>query len=94
MDINLIKRVGIAAAYKGGGVLKANFGKIPTIRIFNKQDLIDKNETQRLCRYFDAIPVSAKNESTLSELIKKMEQSIQPVFIAQQKSLKNYSISP
>lgn len=58
-----------------------NLNNIPSIRIFNKQDLVDKDIKERLCHVFDAIPVSANNKSTLFELIEKMEQSIQSVFV-------------
>ncbi|MBA3036523.1 MAG: GTPase HflX, partial [Desulfobacterium sp.] len=54
---------------------------IPTIRIFNKQDIVDESTVQRMCRFFDAISISANNKSTLSELIEKMEQSIQSVSV-------------
>ncbi|WP_435548243.1 HflX GTPase family protein [Desulfobacterium sp. N47] len=56
-----------------------NLNNIPTIRIFNKQDLVDKITVQRACRFFDAISISANNKLTLSELIEKMEMSIQSV---------------
>ncbi|MFH2047629.1 MAG: GTPase HflX [Pseudomonadota bacterium] len=58
-----------------------NLNNIPSIRIFNKQDLVDKDIKERLCHVFDAIAVSANRESTLFELIKKMEQSVQSVYI-------------
>jgi GTP-binding protein HflX len=58
-----------------------NLNNIPSIRIFNKQDLVEKDTTERLCHIFDAIAVSANRESTLFELIKKMEQSVQSVYI-------------
>lgn len=45
MDINLIKRVGIAAAYKGGGALKANFGKTPKIQKKGAIDLLTESDT-------------------------------------------------
>ena len=31
MDLGLIKRIGIAAAYKGGGVLMSHYGKVSKI---------------------------------------------------------------
>ncbi|MGB5157315.1 MAG: GTPase HflX [Desulfobacterales bacterium] len=58
-----------------------NLNNIPTIRIFNKQDLVDKITVQRACRFFDAISISANNKLTLSELIEKMELSIQSVIM-------------
>ncbi len=58
-----------------------NLNNIPTIKVFNKQDLVDKEISQRLCRFFDATPVSANDESTLFGLIEKMEQSILSVSV-------------
>ncbi|MBU1055896.1 MAG: GTPase HflX [Proteobacteria bacterium] len=58
-----------------------NLNNIPSIRIFNKQDLVDKDMTERLCHVFDAIAVSANRESTLFKLINKMEQTVQSVYI-------------
>lgn len=46
MDINLVKRVGIAAANKGGEVLKANFSKIPKIKKKGVIDLLTESDTE------------------------------------------------
>lgn len=46
MDINLIKRVGIAAAYKGGAILKANFDKVPKIKKKGAIDLVTESDTE------------------------------------------------
>lgn len=46
--------------------------RIPTIRVMNKQDLVDKERVNRLSRIYDAIPISAKERSTLTPLIKKI----------------------
>ncbi|MBA3036524.1 MAG: inositol monophosphatase [Desulfobacterium sp.] len=46
MNINLIKRIGIAAAYKGGEVLKENFDKIPKIKKKGSIDLVTESDTE------------------------------------------------
>ena len=56
-----------------------NLNKIPMLRIFNKQDLVEKETVENLCRLYDSIPISANNESTLAPLIKKMEHSIESI---------------
>lgn len=56
-----------------------NLDKIAMIRVFNKQDLIGKETTEKLCRIFDSIPISANDESTLSRLVEKMEHSIESI---------------
>lgn len=48
-----------------------NLNKIPILRVFNKQDLVEKETVENLCRLYDSIPISANNESTLAPLIKK-----------------------
>lgn len=53
-----------------------NLDKIPMLRVFNKQDLVEKDTVEKLCRMYDAIPISADSESTLAPLIEKMEHSI------------------
>ena len=58
-----------------------NLNKIPMLRIFNKQDLVEKETVENLCRLYDSIPISANNESTLAPLIKKMEHSIESICI-------------
>lgn len=56
-----------------------NLNKIPMLRIFNKQDLVEKETVENLCRLYDSIPISANNESTLAPLIEKMEHSIESI---------------
>ena len=56
-----------------------NLNKIPILRVFNKQDLVEKETLEKLCRLYDSIPISANNESTLAPLIKKMEHSIESI---------------
>ena len=54
-----------------------NLNHLPSIRVLNKQDLLDKESAQMLRRNFEGIPISAKDESTLMDLIKKMEMLVQ-----------------
>jgi GTP-binding protein HflX len=49
---------------------------IPTIRVLNKQDLIDPEAVAGFVRQLDGIPVSAIDEATLSGLIEAMARSI------------------
>jgi len=56
-----------------------NLNKIPMLRIFNKQDIVEKETVENLCRLYDSIPISANNESTLAPLIKKMEHLIESI---------------
>lgn len=58
-----------------------NLNKIPMLRVFNKQDLVEKETVENLCRLYDSIPISANSESTLAPLIKKMEHSIESICI-------------
>ncbi|MDP2862565.1 MAG: inositol monophosphatase family protein [Desulfobacterales bacterium] len=46
MDMKLIKRIGIAAAYKGAGILKTNFGRISGIRKKGAIDLVTESDTE------------------------------------------------
>lgn len=54
-----------------------NLGKKAMIRVLNKQDLAGKEISEKLCRIFNCIPISANDESSLSSLIQKMENSIE-----------------
>jgi len=49
----------------------------PYIRVLNKQDLVDTNTSQALCKDLNGIPVSANDPQTLIPLIKKMEARIE-----------------
>lgn len=49
----------------------------PYIRVLNKQDLVDTDITQALCKDLDGIPVSANDPQTLIPLIEKMEARIE-----------------
>ena len=46
----------------------------PRLLVFNKIDLIPKEEVAPLCRRFDAIPVSARNRETFDLLMGEMEE--------------------
>ncbi len=58
-----------------------NLNKIPILRVFNKQDLVEKENLEKLCRLYDSIPISANSDSTLDPLIEKMEYSIESICI-------------
>ncbi len=53
-----------------------NLHNISLIRVLNKKDLVDEETVNRLSRTLDGTAISAKIESTLMPLIKKMETSI------------------
>lgn len=46
MDLELVKRVGMAAAYKGGGVLMSHYGKISRIDKKGAIDLVTEADTK------------------------------------------------
>ncbi|MEJ2470704.1 MAG: GTPase HflX [Desulfuromonadales bacterium] len=48
--------------------------EIPRILVFNKIDLIPKEEILPLCRRFDAIAISARNRLSFNELLREMEE--------------------
>jgi GTPase len=56
-----------------------NLNNKAMIRVLNKQDLVGKETAENLCRIFGGIPISANDESTLSNLIETMERSIESV---------------
>jgi GTP-binding protein HflX len=53
-----------------------NLHNISLIRVLNKKDLVDDKTVTKLSRTLDGTAISAKVESTLTPLIKKMETSI------------------
>jgi GTP-binding protein HflX len=53
-----------------------NLHNISLIRVLNKKDLVDEETVNKLSRTLDGTAISAKVESTLIPLIKKMETSI------------------
>jgi GTP-binding protein HflX len=50
---------------------------IPSMRVLNKQDLVDQETVHQLGQTLNGIPVSAKDESTLNPLIKALAKGIQ-----------------
>lgn len=50
---------------------------IPSIRVLNKQDLVNPEDIERLSRTFEGTGISAHTESTLTPLIDKMAKLVQ-----------------
>ncbi len=55
---------------------KLGLEDVPTIRVFNKQELVPAETVANLCDRFDGIAVSAINSRTFFPLIRKMEDEI------------------
>ncbi len=53
-----------------------NLDGIPLIRVLNKKDLIDKATVESLVKRLEGTAISAKDQSTLMPLIKKLETTI------------------
>ena len=51
---------------------------IPRLLVFNKMDLCDPIEAANIARRFDAVPVSAVNQTTLGALMKELEKRLWP----------------
>jgi GTP-binding protein HflX len=54
-------------------------GRIPVLRVLNKQDLMDSVTVKKLARTLGAVAISANDERTLTALVEKMEFHIQRV---------------
>ena len=67
MDLELIKRIGIAAAYKGGGVLMAHFGKISKIDKKGAIDLVTEADTESESAIIDIIKNVFADHTILAE---------------------------
>ena len=52
-------------------------GHIPVLRVLNKQDLMDPDTVNTLAAKWEAIPISANDENTLTPLLSTMETYIQ-----------------
>jgi GTP-binding protein HflX len=50
--------------------------EIPVLRVLNKQDLVDSVSARKWARQLDGIPISAKDEETLSPLLERIEWHI------------------
>ncbi len=53
--------------------------RIPTLRVLNKQDCVDRITVKKLVRTLDAVAISANDERTLTPLLNKMELHIERV---------------
>ncbi len=49
---------------------------VPTLRVLNKEDLVEKDFAERKCRALNAIAISARHTKTLKPLIEAMETRI------------------
>jgi myo-inositol-1(or 4)-monophosphatase len=67
MDLELVKRIGIAAAYKGGGVLMAHFGKISKIDKKGAIDLVTEADTESESAIIDIIKNVFADHTILAE---------------------------
>ena len=67
MDLELVKRVGIAAAYKGGGILMAHFGKITKIDKKGAIDLVTEADTESESVIIDTIKNVFADHTILAE---------------------------
>ncbi len=67
MDLELIKRVGIAAAYKAGGVLRSHYGRISRIDKKGDIDLVTEADTGSEKVIIDTIQKAFPNHTILAE---------------------------
>jgi GTP-binding protein HflX len=58
-----------------------NLDRIPTLKVLNKADLMEKETVEKLCRIHDSVSISAIRESTIAPLIERMEDSIRSIFV-------------
>ncbi len=55
---------------------KLDLARIPTIRVFNKKDLVPSETADNLCTAYNGVAVSAIDPRTFPPLIKRMEDDI------------------
>jgi myo-inositol-1(or 4)-monophosphatase len=67
MDIARIKRVGIAAAYSGGKVLRENFGRLRSVRKKGAIDLVTEADIQSEAAIIDTITKAYPDHAILAE---------------------------
>jgi myo-inositol-1(or 4)-monophosphatase len=67
MDLELVKRIGIAAAYKSGGILMAHFGKISKIDKKGAIDLVTEADTESEIAIIDTIKNVFADHTILAE---------------------------
>lgn len=53
-----------------------NLKNIPTIKVFNKKDLVDQLTVARYCNDSNKIAISANDQSTLAPLVEKIKKTI------------------
>ena len=51
----------------------------PVLLTFNKSDLVNKEESDAICRRFDAVPISAIQPATLPPLLNAIERKLWPL---------------
>jgi GTP-binding protein HflX len=49
---------------------------VPTLMVFNKEDKVNSRLIENLCRFYDAVSISAIQPDTLSRLIQRMEREL------------------
>ncbi len=59
---------------------KLMLSSIPTLRVFNKMDLVSADMVHNLCARYDGVAISAKNPKTLGPLMGRMEDAILQTF--------------
>lgn len=67
MDLESVKRVGIAAAYKGAEILRANFGKKCTIKKKGAKDLVTESDTESERLIIETIKKAFPSHGILAE---------------------------
>ncbi len=67
MDLDRISRVGTAAAYAGGGVLKKYFGQITDVRKKGRIDLVTRADTEAERKIIDSIREIYPDHAILAE---------------------------
>jgi GTP-binding protein HflX len=56
-----------------------NLSEKPVMLIFNKQDLVDAETVEGICRRFDAVSISALRQETFHRLLKAIENALWPL---------------
>lgn len=63
-----------------------NLNEIPSIRVFNKKDLLDRETVENLIKVIGGTAISAKSKNTLMPLIEEMEKRIEQINIRVQRA--------
>jgi GTP-binding protein HflX len=66
---------------------RLEFSRIPTIRVFNKIDLIDPNTLENICSRYGGIGISAVDSKTFPPLIHRMEDEILETLAEREESI-------